>query len=95
MGERASLKTLSLSVNITDQFLREIFFKEVPSFFPGGDSPRNPSLDPALKVVFPLGNRGVLRSQEGEGFRKERDSGEGAKERKKGRTQKWSDKDHK
>ena len=24
-----------------------------------------------LKVAFPLGNRGALRSQEGEGFRKE------------------------
>ena len=32
-----------------------------------------------LKVAFPQGNRGALRSQEGEGFRKEGDGGEGKK----------------
>ena len=38
-----------------------------------------------LNIAFPLGNGGVLRSEEGEGFRKEGDGGEGEKRRKKGR----------
>ena len=38
-----------------------------------------------LNIAFPLGNGGVLRSEEGGGFRKEGDGGEGEKKRKKGR----------
>ena len=38
-----------------------------------------------LNIAFPLGNGGVLRSQTGEGLRKEGDGGEGKKRRKKGR----------
>ena len=36
-----------------------------------------------LHIAFPLGNGGVLRSEEGEGFKKEGDGGEGEKEGKK------------
>ena len=38
-----------------------------------------------LNIAFPLGNGGVLRSEEGEGFRNEGDGGEGEKRRIKGR----------
>ena len=48
-------------------------FQEIPSFS-YVVTPSKP-----LKVAFTLGNRGVLRSQEGEGFRKEGGSGEGGK----------------
>ena len=36
-----------------------------------------------LNIAFPLGNGGVLRSEEGEGFRKEGGGGAGEKEGKK------------
>ena len=44
-----------------------------------------------LNIVFPLGNGGVLRSEEGGGFRKEGDGGEGEKRRKKRTRKKCSD----
>ena len=60
--------------NFARHFLRKFLL-----FFLWGPSPH-----PALNIAFPLGN-GVLRSEEGGGFRKEGDSGEGENRRKKGR----------
>ena len=59
------------------------FFKEIPSFFLW-DAPSETLAAPKPpNIAFPLGNGGVLRSEEGEGFRKEGDGGEGEKEGKK------------
>ena len=55
---------------------------------PGGEEyaypPRNPSPHPRpLNIAFPLGNGGVLRSEEGGGFRRKGTVGRGKKRRKK------------
>ena len=72
----------------SDQFLRAVFFKELPSFFLCGATPvQTPRRRTALKVAFPLGKR-ALRSQEGEGFKKEGDGGEGKQKREK--STRWS-----
>ena len=64
--------------------LRAIF-KEIPSFFCGVTPSKTLAAPQPLNIAFPLGNGGVLRSEEGEGFRKEGDGGAGEKKRKKGR----------
>ena len=61
------------------------FFKEIPSFFCGVTPSKTLAAPQPLNIAFPLGNGGVLRSEEGGGFRKEGDGGEGEKRRKKGR----------
>ena len=60
------------------------FFKEIPFFFCGVTPLQNPRCTPPspLNIAFPLGNGGVLRSEEGEGFRKGT-VGRGKKEGKK------------
>ena len=70
--------------NLTDQFLRAIF-KEIPSFCCGVTPSKTLAAPQPLNIGFPLGNRVFLRSEEGEGFRKEGDGGEGEKRRKRGR----------
>ena len=69
------------------------FFKEIPFFFFCVVTPSKTLAAPQpLTIVFSLGNGGVLRSQEGEGFRKEGGGGDGKKRRKKGRAKsakKW------
>ena len=67
---------------MTDQFLRAIF-KEIPSFFLWGDPLQNLRRTPTLNIAFPLGNGGVLRSEEWGGLGKKGDGGEGKKEGKK------------
>ena len=62
----------------SDQFLRAIFQRRFLVFALRGEP-----FQTSFAVAFPLGNRGVLRSQEGEGVRKEGDGGEGEKRRKK------------
>ena len=59
--------------------------KEIPSFFCGVTPSKNLAAPQPLNIAFPLGNGGVLRSEEGEGLRKEGDGGVGEKRRKKGR----------
>ena len=59
------------------------FLKELPSFSLWGDCLETLRRTLRLQVAFTLGNRRVLRSQEGEGFRKEGDSGGGETRRKK------------
>ena len=49
-----------------DQFLHAVF-QEIPSFFPVGRPSKPLAATQALKVAFPLRNRGVLRSRWGEG----------------------------
>ena len=73
------------TVRIADQFLRAIF-KEIPSFFCGVTPSKTLAAPQPLNIAFSLGNGGVLRSEEGGGFRKEGDGGEGEKRRKKGRS---------
>ena len=63
-----------------DQFCA--IFKEMPSFFCGVTPSKTLAAPQPLNIAFPLGNGGVLRSEEGEGFGK---GGEGEKKRKKGR----------
>ena len=60
------------------------FFKEILFFFWVTPS-KTLAAPQSLNIAFPLGNGGVLRSEEGGGFRKEGDGGEGEKRRKKGR----------
>ena len=61
------------------------FFKEIPSFFCGVTPSKTLAAPQPLNIAFPLGNGGVLRLEDGGRFRKEGDSGEGEKRRKKGR----------
>ena len=61
------------------------FFKEILFFFCGVTPSKTLAAPQPLNIAFPLGNGGVLRSEEGEGFRKEGDGGAGEKKRKKGR----------
>ena len=69
------------AANLSDRFCA--FFKGNSFFFLCGDPPPNPSPQPTpLKVVFPLGNGGVLRFQKGEGCRKEGDGGDGKKKQR-------------
>ena len=56
--------------------------KEIPSFFCGVTPSKTLAAPQPLNTGFPLGNGGVLRSEEGEGFRKEGDVGKGKKEGK-------------
>ena len=69
--------------NLTNFFAP--FFKEIPSFFCGVTPFKTLAAPQPLNIGFPLGNGGVLRSEKGEGFRKEGDSREGEKRRKRGR----------
>ena len=63
-----------MQVIIADQFLRAVFLR----IFSCAANPSKPLAAPqALKVAFPLENKGVLRSQEEEGMRKEGHVGEG------------------
>ena len=59
------------------------FFKEIPSFFCRVTPSKTLAAPQTLNIAFPLGNGGVLRSEEGGGFRKEGDGGEGEKKGKK------------
>ena len=61
------------------------FFKEIPSFFCGVTPSKTLAAPQPPNIAFPLGNGGVLRSDHGEGFRKEGDGGAEEKRRKKGR----------
>ena len=61
------------------------FFKEFPSFFCGMAPSKTLAAPQPLNIAFPLGNGEVLRSEEGEGFRKEGDGGEGEKKEKRTR----------
>ena len=74
-------KIAAISVRY-DQFFAP-FFKEIPSFFCGVTPSETLAAAQPLNIAFPLGNGGVLRSEEGEGFRKEGDGGEGEKKGKK------------
>ena len=62
-----------------------LWFNEIPSFLLCCDPLQTTRRTPPLKVAFPLGNEGVLRFKEGDGFRKEGESGEGGKRGKEGR----------
>ena len=59
------------------------FFKEIPSFFCVVTPSKTLAAPQPLTIVFSLGNGGVLRSQEGEGFRKEGGGGDGKKKKEK------------
>ena len=48
------------------------FFKEIPSFFCGVTPSKNLAAPQPLNIAFPLGNGGVLRSEEGGGIREGR-----------------------
>ena len=60
------------------------FFKEIPSFFRGVTPSKTPAAPQPLNSAFPLGNGGVLRSEEGGGIQEGRGRwGGGKKEGKK------------
>ena len=71
-----------------DQFLRA-FFKGNSFFFLWGDPSKPLAAPQPLNIAFPLGKGGVLRSQKGEGLRKEGDGG-GGKKKEKGTRKKCS-----
>ena len=64
--------------------MRAPFLKDIPPFSCVVTLIRTPRHTPAREGCIPLGNRGVLRSQEGEECRKEGSGGE-EKRRKRGR----------
>ena len=67
------------------------FCAEIPSFFCGVTPSKTLTAAQPLNIAFPLGNGGMLRSEEGEGFRKEGDGGEGENRKKKGRAKSAQD----
>ena len=75
----------SILSNFCAPFLRKFLF-----FFCGVTPSKTLAAPQPLNIAFPLGNGGVLRSEEGEGFRKEGDGGAGKKKkRKKGRAKRF------
>ena len=76
---------------VSDHFLHVVLltnfcapsFKEIPSFFRVVTPSKTLAAPQPLTIVFSLGNGGVLRSQEGEGFRKEGGGGDGKKKKEK------------
>ena len=60
-------------------------FKEIPSFFCGVTPSKTRAAPKPLNIAFPLGNGGVLRSEEGGGIQEGRGRWGGGKKKEKGR----------
>ena len=62
---------------------RAPFFKEIPSFFCGVTPSKTLTAPQPLNIAFPLGNGGVLRSEEGGGIEEGRGRWGGGKKKEK------------
>ena len=70
---------------------RAPFFKEIPFFFCGVNPSKTLAAPEPLNIAFPLGNGGVLRSEEGGGIQEGRGRWGGGKKKEKRTRKKCSD----
>ena len=85
-GERPCVATWLHLTNF-----RAPFFKEIPSFFCGVTPSKTLAEPQPLNIAFPLGNGGVLRSEEGGGIQERRGRWGGGKKKEKRTRKKCSD----